>query len=180
VLPEIYDRTWTASREFFRAANPSFAEIGDALVGRVAASLAPLREPATLLHGDAHFENLALIQENDGRRGVLFHDWAGVCRGQASFDVAVFLVMSFPVDVRRRVEEACVALHAEAVRGDGIQDPADPWACYRRGVLAWAVRLVLFARSFPHEDPIARSALRMVAERCTTAAVDLEVGELIR
>jgi hypothetical protein len=177
-LATSYDREWAARLDLFRSAAPDFVQIGDALVGRVAESLGALGEPETLLHGDAHLENLVLIDE-EGRRVVLFHDWAGVRRGLASFDVAVFLVMSFPVDVRRRIERDLVALHAEALQAARVRGAPDPWTGYRRGVLAWAVRLVEFAGAFSPEDPAANAALAMVLERCTTAAVDLSVGELI-
>jgi hypothetical protein len=110
---------------------------------------------------------------------VLFHDWAGVRRGLASFDVAVFMVMSFPVDVRRRVEKDLVAQHADALQAAHVRGAPEPWTGYRRGVLAWAVRLVEFVGAFSPEDPAANAALAMVLERCTTAAVDLRVGELI-
>ena len=110
-LGETYDANWSERREVFRTDAPHFVEIGDALVGRVDASLAPLGEPTTLLHGDAHFENLALLEPEAGPASILFHDWAGVARGGASFDLAVFAVMSFPVDVRRQLERSLVDRH---------------------------------------------------------------------
>ena len=178
-LEKSYEHNWTAKRAAFHHWAPSFVEIGDALCGRVAASLAPLGEPATLLHGDAHFENLALIRDDDGRPSVLFHDWAGVRRGHASFDVAVFMVMSYPAEARRRVEEPLVGLHAEAIHLTGVGNQEEPRERYRRGVLAWAVRLVHFTAAAPREDPVMEASRRMVLDRCTKAAVDLRVGELI-
>ncbi|NIR29378.1 MAG: hypothetical protein GWN84_08720, partial [Gammaproteobacteria bacterium] len=41
--------------------DPGFLALGDALVGRVARTLEGLGAPATLLHGDAHFENLPIV-----------------------------------------------------------------------------------------------------------------------
>lgn len=183
-LDESYARHWAAKRDVFVHEAPSFVEIGDALVGHVAASLAPLGEPATLLHGDAHFENLALIRAADGRTSVLFHDWAAVRRGAARFDLAVFLVMSYPPDRRRRVEERLLRVHADAlrdagVRDAGVRDEDEPWGGYRLGALAWAVRLVHFTRASASEDPIVEGSRRMVLERCTRAAVDLGTGELV-
>lgn len=172
-----YDRGWHAGWEFFRDVTPEFSAIGDALVGRVAESLAPLGAPATLLHGDAHLENLPLVNAQ-GERRVLFLDWPGPRRGLASFDVAAFTVMSFPVDARRRTEEALVAAHADAVRAAGVRDWDDPWLGYRRGVLRRVVRIVEHEHTWP-DDSRSRGSLRMVFERCATAAVDLRVGELI-
>jgi hypothetical protein len=175
-----YERGWRSRRELFRAAaGESFVEIADALIGRVAETLAPLAVPATLLHGDPHGENLPLVEEEGGRHGVLFLDWQGPRRGHAAFDVAVFVVMSFPVEVRRRAEEALVSAHADAVLAAGIRDWPDPWRDYRRGVLRRAARIVEIAETWPLEDPLGQAAFRMVVERCATAAVDLRVGELI-
>ena len=173
-----YDRGWHSGREYFRSVCDPFTEIGDALVGRLAESLAPLGAPATLLHGDAHFENLPLVEER-GERRVLFLDWPGPRRGVAAFDVAVFAVMSFRVDARRRSEEALVSAHADAVRASGVRRWSDPWLDYRRGVLRRVARIVEQAHTWRLDDPAARSSLQMVFERSATAAADLRVGELI-
>ena len=175
-----YDRNWKAKREFFAHVAPYFVETGDALSGRVGASLAGLGEPATLLHGDAHLENLVLIEDRNGQRCVFLHDWAGVQRGVASFDVAVFCVMSFQPDDRRRKEEQLVARHADLLQAAlGRSALADPWALYRRGVLAWAVRMAEFVVARPLDDPLQKASRHMVLHRCATAAVDLDVAELI-
>lgn len=179
VLGETYDANWAERRTGFAAEAPHFVEIGDALVGCVPATLAALGAPTTLLHGDAHFENLALIEPDGGRPGILFHDWAGVVRGNASFDLATFAVMSFPVELRRRLEHSLVEKHTEGLRAAGVEVPYDPWQQYRRGVLAWSVRLVEFISAFSNPDDVTQGARRMVLERCSTAPVDLETGDLI-
>ena len=170
-----FDRGWRARRSWFAEVVPGFLPIGDTLVERLATSLAPLAEPATLLHGDAHAENLPLIDADVGEQ-VVFLDWPGPRRGHASFDVAVFIAMSLPVERRRREERALVALHADALREAGV-DPPDPWLGYRRGILRRAARIVEIAHTF--QGPLAAGALRMVIERCATAAADLDVGELV-
>ena len=171
-IAEAYDRGWRASREYFRAtSSDSFVAIGDAVLGQVAETLAPLACPPTLLHGDAHFENLSLV---DGGDEMIFLDWPGARRGHASFDVAVFMVQSFPVDARRRVEEAFVAAHADAVRAAGVAGWSDPWLDYRRGVLYWVVHMLQNATHRPGDPPW------VVTDRYTAAAVDLRVGDLIR
>ena len=174
-----YDRNWKAKREFFADVAPYYVETGDALSGRVGPSLAGLGEPTTLLHGDAHLENLVLIEARDGARRVFFHDWAGVQRGAASFDVAVFSVMSFKPEDRRRLEQGLVARHAEVLHAElGRTALADPWTLYRRGVLAWAVCMAEFVKTRPATD-LEKASRHMVLHRCATAAVDLDVAELI-
>jgi hypothetical protein len=173
-----YDRGWHSGREYFRSVCDPFTEIGDALVGRLAESLIPLAAPATLLHGDAHFENLPLVEER-GEQRVLFLDWPGPRRGVAAFDVAVFMTMSFRVDGRRRDEEQLVSAHADAARAHGVRGWSDPWLDYRRGVLRRVAGIIEQAHTWDLDDPIARSSLQMVFERSATAAADLRVGELI-
>jgi fructosamine-3-kinase len=172
-IGEAYDRGWQTSRDYFQEAyGQSFVAIGDALVGRVAETLAPLGAPATLLHGDAHFENLPVMKEEDDNR-ILFFDWAAARRGLASFDVAVFAVQSFPIEKRRQAEEALVAAHAAAVKAAGVTEWPDPWLDYRRGVLAWMVHMIQNATLRPGDPSW------VVVERYAAAAVDLRVGELI-
>lgn len=172
-IGQAYDRGWRASRDYFQEAyGQPFLAIGDALLGRVEQTLASMAAPATLLHGDAHFENLPLMKEKDGDR-ILFFDWAAARRGLASFDVAVFAVQSFPVEKRRRVEQALVATHAEIVKAAGVADWCDPWRDYRRGVLTWMIHMIQNATLRPG------AASWVVIERYVAAAVDLRVNDLI-
>jgi aminoglycoside phosphotransferase (APT) family kinase protein len=162
-ISEAYDRGWAASRDWFtRQGHGDFVEIGDALVGRAAASIAPLGAPATLLHGDAHFENLPLDTEDE----VVFLDWAAARRGLASFDVAVFMVQSFVPEQRAAQERRRVEAHAEAA-SDGW---TDPWLDYRRAVLFWMTHMLQDAEI---------SEGWVVIDRYVAAAVHLKVGELI-
>ncbi|MBW2281584.1 MAG: phosphotransferase [Deltaproteobacteria bacterium] len=169
-----YDAGWQASRDYFvHAGHGAFVEIGDALLGRVAENLAPLAAPATLLHGDAHFENLPRVHAPDGRSEILFLDWPAARRGLASFDVAVFLVQSFPDETRREVEQSLVMEHARAVNAERDASWPDPWIDYRRGVLYWMVHMLQDAALTPGQPPW------VVVDRYVAAAVDLRVGELI-
>ena len=163
-----YDRGWESSRDYFvDAGHGAFVEIGDALHGRVARSLVPLGEPATLLHGDAHFENLPLRGDE-----VVFLDWASAHCGSASFDLAVFMVQSFLPEARKREERGRVAAHAAAVT-KGSTGWTDPWLDYRRSVLYWVVHMLQDARLQPGQAPW------VVIDRYVAAATDLRVGDLL-
>lgn len=176
VFADEYEKGWSECRAFFETiADGAFLPIGDSLVGRLPETLAALAQPATLLHGDAHGENLPLCREA-GTEQVVLLDWPSVRRGRAAFDVAVFIAMSVPRDVRRARERDWVALHAQALAAAGVRDTADPWQAYRLGVLRRAARIVEIAPGWPKP---AESALRMVAERCLGAAADLDSAELI-
>lgn len=176
VFADEYEKGWSECRDFFATiADGAFLPIGGALVGHLPETLVALAEPATLLHGDAHGENLPLCREG-GTEQVVLLDWPSVRRGRAAFDVAVFIVMSVPKEVRRDRERDWVALHAEALAAAGVRDAADPWQAYRLGVLRRAARIVEIAPGWPVAG---ESALRMVAERCLAAAADLDTAELI-
>ena len=169
-----YDAGWQASRDYFvHGGHEEFVEIGDALLGRIVANLAPLASPATLLHGDAHFENLPRVLAPDGTWEILFLDWPSARCGLASFDVAVFMVQSFPPKTRRRVERSLVMQHAEAVEAERTTSWPDPWLDYRRGVLYWMVHMLQDVALQPGQPPW------VVIDRYVAAAVDLRVGELV-
>ena len=175
---ERYERGWRQTRPLFVEAVPELAALGDRLVGRVAESHAALAEAPTLLHGDAHAENLPLLPaaaDGPGRE-VLVLDWAGPRIGSAGVDLGFFVAMSFPAERRRQVEEELLALHTEVVSEAGAAPAQDPRLGYRRGVLRRFTRLVGIAPDWP-EDALA--GLRMLAHRCGRAAVELEVGELV-
>jgi len=176
-LADRYERGWSACRDFvLRDVEPRFEEIGARLVGRVSPTLAPGSTSATLLHGDAHGENIPLVSEAHGG-GVHFLDWAGARRGVASFDLAVFLSMSLPVSRRREVERGFVAEHAAAGRAAGVTGWSDPWHDYRRGVLQRAIAIIAIASHMPIATMAA--GFSFVVVRSIKAAVDLDVGPLI-
>ena len=172
---------WLAKREFFAEHAPAFVAIGDALVGRLAASLSGLGQPETLLHGDAHFENLALIEDQAGERKHLVPRLGRrATRRRRVFDLAVFLVMSFPPERRRSVERDLVSLYSQTLsRAADGREAGDPWQSYRLGVLAWAVRMVHFMQPFKAGETAAHGPGLMVLERCAAAPVELNVGDLI-
>lgn len=163
-----FHRGWERYRAELRALCPAFAPVGDALVGRLAEAVAPLARPRTLLHGDAHAENLPLTEGGE----VVFLDWQSPRLGSPGFDTAVFAAMSYPVRRRRQVEEGLVERHRAALAERGVRWP-EPWTGYRRGLLRRAARIV---------EIVARGALPSLAwvyERCAAAAADHRVLELL-
>lgn len=171
-----FDASWSKSRDFFASlAGGGFTEIGDRLVGRVPRSLAPLGARTTLLHGDAHGENIPMTAAGS----VVFLDWASACSGAPSFDLGVFLPMSFDPENRRDRERALVALHSECLRREGATPLDDPWLSYRLAVLRRAALMVENVESLhPSLAVDGNPPANFVIERCITAAVDLDVGAL--
>ena len=61
-ITEAYKKGWRTSRDYFEAKyGEAFITLGDALVGCIPSTVDQVSKPATLLHGDAHFENIVLI-----------------------------------------------------------------------------------------------------------------------
>jgi hypothetical protein len=173
LLEREFEVSWPERRGLLEEIAPAFVPLGDRLGGNVSRALAPLGAPETLLHGDAHFENLALARGDNGVASVRSHDWAAARRGSPAFDAAVFITMSFPTERRRLVERSLVTRHEEALRAGGVEFD-DAWHAYRVGVLAWAVRMVQFSRHAA-DSP----GLRLVTQRTAAAAVDHEVDRLL-
>jgi hypothetical protein len=167
---ELYARNWPARREFFTEIVPAFGDVGDAILGTVASSHASFADEPTLLHGDAHAENMPLV----GGEVVLL-DWAGPRLGTAGIDLGFFIPMSFPAARRPDVERGLVDHHAAVFREAGATPAVDPWLGYRRGVLRRITRIIGSSHTW---DPKTFSSLKMVFHRCATAAVELRVAEL--
>lgn len=163
-----FEAGWRRHRARFHALCPAFTPIGDALAARLADALAPLASPATLLHGDAHAENLPLDAEGE----VVFLDWQAPRAGSPGFDLAVFTTMSYPAAERRAAEEGLHERHLRALHERGVEWPGS-WEAYRRGVLRRAARIVEIAaqNGLPSLD--------WLFERCAAAAVDHRALELV-
>lgn len=172
---EAYDRAWRDWKPFFDELVPGFGRVGDALYGRVASSHRVLGDEPTLLHGDAHAENMPLVVGPEGDEVVLL-DWAGPRRGSVGIDLGFFIATSFSAERRSGVERSLVAQHAEVIKAHGVEPTTDSQLAYRRGVLRRVSRLVAIA---PGWDEAELAGLKMVFQRCGSAAVDLDVAELI-
>ncbi len=167
-IQQNFDAAWQQHAGRLLESAPEFRPIGDALVGRLATTLSAMAEPATLLHGDAHAENLPLT--SSGR--VLLIDWQEPKVANPGYDLAVFTSMSFRQADRRSNERQLLERHADRLAAAGCRWP-DPWRDYRLGLLRRAARIVEIADAdFP--------SLPWVFRRSAMAAVELEVSELIR
>jgi hypothetical protein len=110
-------------------------------------TLADTREPACVIHGDAHVGNLFLDVE--GRPGLV--DWQCVQAGHWAIDVGYHIASSLPPQDREHHERDLLAHYLDALRslrGDGPERD-EAWSGYRAGIVygffMWAVTL--------HVDP---------------------------
>lgn len=165
-LGERFDRAWNAHRDGIEDVVPDrFPALADAWLGRLPSLLGSFADGTTILHGDAHGENLP----ERAAGGVAFLDWAAAHAGPPAFDLAVFVGMSFPTGRRRAHERAWVRTHAaswDAAGGDAFEDP---WRSYVRGLLMRALHLV---SQVAGQAWIRNPGLALVLSRCAQAALD--------
>lgn len=162
-----YDRAWRNHGARLLEHAPEFEPLGNALVGHLEATLAPMATPATLIHGDAHAENIPLTPQ-----GAVLLDWQDPRIANPGLDLAVFTTMSYRTRDRADWERRLVDRHAERVRQQGCDWP-DPWAQYRLGLLCRVARIVEIADA-------EFVSLPWVFRRSAVAAMDHHVDELIR
>ena len=126
-----------------------------------------MAEPATLLHGDAHAENLPLTE--DGR--VLLLDWQEPRIGNPGYDLAVFTTMSFRHADRPDAERALLRSYLRELDAAGCDWP-DPLRGYRLGILRRIARLVEIS-------DLNLSSMPWMFRRTALAALAHDVGELV-
>ena len=167
-IADQYDEAWPARRKMLLSFCPGYAATGDHLVGRAGAALNQLEKPRCLLHGDAHGENIPARRGG----GVCMLDWQDPVLGNPGVDVADYLLMSYDIDDRCRLQDAFIAQHAALFARQGY----DAGFSFRLGVLQRVVRTVCSAHVFPDW---ANSSLPWVFKRCATGAVDADVAALV-
>ena len=164
-----FDQGWLRHRKMLLEWCPDFAATGDALAGMMVEHYAALGERTVLLQGDAHLENLPLLQEPNP--GVVMFDWQGPRVGNPLIDVAFFIAMSYPVETRRRVEKDVLAGY---VGGVVSRDDA---RAYQLATTARASGIVELAAGLD-ATRVAQKGFGWVVERCLQAAVDNGPGQL--
>lgn len=164
-IASAFRQVWNDHRTSIEALVPTgFAALADTWAEREIGPLAGATDPQTVLHGDAHGENLPM-----SAAGIAFLDWAGARHGAPAFDVAVFLGMSLPKARRRTLERSSVRAHSEAWLAAGGTPLVDPWQSYARALLLRAFHLISQVR-----DPalLGNPGFALVVGRCAQAALD--------
>ncbi|QYK40958.1 MAG: phosphotransferase [Paracoccaceae bacterium] len=154
----------------FRTANPSLPPPLVALGDRLAAGATPSPAPATLVHRDAHLENVLFTRDG----AALWLDWQMAGWGAGATDLAYFLAASLPPDARRQSEDALVAAwHAElaaaGVTGYGL---AQALRDYRGGLGGKLVLTVVATATFDNAGPARAAYRRADLDRLCAFAAD--------
>ncbi len=154
-----YSAAWAEHKHTLLPHCPAFEPLGDALDLNLATTLEELVWPQTLLHGDAHAENLPLRGDD-----VLILDWEDPLVGNPGYDLAVFIGMSFSTQQRRDIEEHLLRLYIEQLQALGVTWQG--WReAYRAGLVRRAANIVEIASP-------AFTSLPWVFERSAQAALD--------
>lgn len=164
-LGERCERGWQRHRQALLALCPTFERLPPLSAALVSGNYRQLAG-TSLLHGDAHLENLPL----DSRGALVALDWQGPRRGEGLLDLAYFLIMSYPTAKRRAVEAG--ALEAYLGREPTLLDRQR----YARGALARACAIIELAAD-RSPSALNSESFRWVIRRCLQGAAD-HAGEL--
>ncbi len=156
-----FQRGWQRHRLQLAELCPEFTALGERLCSSGAANYRALGARATLLHGDAHLENLPLTVSGE----LVALDWQGPRLGHPLFDLAYFVVLSYPTNRRRAVEDALLRDYLAAAPDVAARQ------LYARAVLARASGIVELTAELPGER-LQKSAFGWVVARCLLAAAD--------
>ncbi|MPZ99044.1 MAG: phosphotransferase [Dehalococcoidia bacterium] len=127
--------------------------------------------PQTLNHGDAHGANVLFEPVEGGDLAII--DWQGWRTGAGILDVARFLTLSLPSDVRREAEAGLVASYVAALAEGGVEYPSEQaWADYRAGSgwqWGWAVNFSRHASTWSDDT---RDLMHTLVPRAVEALRD--------
>jgi hypothetical protein len=95
----------------------------------------------TLTHGDFRPDNFAF----DETGAMVVFDWQTARRSANSRDVAYFMALALPVDIRRKHESELLELYHQALLANGIRNYTMPQLCtdYRRSLGSALIVLVI-------------------------------------
>ncbi|MEQ8767510.1 MAG: phosphotransferase [Planctomycetota bacterium] len=181
-MQAMYQQIWSSFREKYQDLLPeAFLELASRFQEHVADSCRRLaRSPRTIVHGDYRLDNL-LFDGSGPERKIVAIDWQMVACGQGPIDVAYFLVYCFEPSVRRRIELALLREYHEVLLEDGVSGYTfeDCRAAYRQAILQILFRVVTSGALLDLTSERGRALARSVARRCTEAAIDHDVAELM-
>jgi Ser/Thr protein kinase RdoA (MazF antagonist) len=131
--------------------------------------------PFSVVHGDYRLDNLMFFPDG----GVAALDWQTLMVGHPLRDVAYFLSMSLPTEVRRAHEEELVTAYHRALAVPGYSFE-DCWAGYRTGMLQGPLITVLGSVYSPSTADAAADAMFVsMATRAARAIRDLGTLEAV-
>ena len=161
-LPRCFESMTRSGREVppFGAEYASFVKAVRPIVRRKRAGLvnALFHPPLTLVHGDAHLENIFFGEQFEG--GCTFIDFGLTMFGRALADVAMVVGQGIPVDVRREHERELVRHYYAALLHYGVKDFSwdECWDDFRLQLFRPFLSLLVIVPNF-HRNRTARTGM---------------------
>lgn len=183
-LPVLYEQGLEGLREVMAGRFPDLLRLverlGDlvpALAERYDKAFPP--RPFTLVHGDVRLDNLFLPAANDGRFCVI--DWQAVAIGSAANDLAYWMILSLPTDVRRQHEDRLLRKYHSVLGEYGVKGYSlrDLRRDYGRGILVQLAGLPVLAANLDFSSERGQALATAALERIDAAAADLKAGRTI-
>ncbi len=160
--------------------SPEVVHIGERLGSTVVRVLEDMAgPPRTLLHGDYRLDNMFFGARGGGSFTVI--DWQICVRGRATFDVGYFMSQSLPPEQRRAAEMDILRMYHDILADSGINGYSFDQCLedYRRTVLFCLVYPVISGGTYDLSEPRAMELVGSMLDRCVSAIVDLNAGELL-
>ena len=156
--------------------SPEIKAVGDWLPGAARDLLTvPEGHPVTIAHGDYRLDNLFF----DDARTVTALDWQITTKSVGGYDFAYFVSQSLSVADRRRHLDALVETYLSTLADEGIIYPADQFWFDVRRTLLFCLAYPVQCMSLDLTDPRAAELVRDMADRSSSAILDMGALELL-
>ena len=142
--------------------------------------LVNLPSPFTLVHGDVRMDNIFLPAEPDGPYTVI--DWQGVTTGQPAYELAYWLVLSLPVELRREAEEEMLRLYHSTLVEHGVEGYSlrRLRSHYRNSMLQFLAGIVILVGALDFSSPRGQALAAAAMERLEAALRDHKAERTLR
>jgi aminoglycoside/choline kinase family phosphotransferase len=183
-LPELYDQGMAPLRENLRDEYAGLLKLIEK-VRPLAPSLAETfgdrfpPKPFTLVHGDVRLDNMFFPSDGNGRFAVV--DWQGAAIGSPGNELAYWLVLSLPVEVRRAHEAALLQRYQSELAASGVKDyPLSALERdYRQGILIQLVGLPIVVSNLDFSSGRGQELATAALDRMSAAATDFKASRII-
>jgi hypothetical protein len=162
-------------RRYDGVLEPEYMEVCDRYADLVARRLPPpTPRNTTLTHGDFRLDNM-LFDAKGGAAPLVTLDWQSPAIGVGAVDVAYFLGMALPIELRRANERALLEHYLAALRGHGVRDYSydELYDDYRRTLLSGVSTAIFASASTKRTERGDQMFLAMARGGCAQA-IDAE------
>lgn len=182
-----YQEWWSKFPEKLENALPddplpmSLLELGQQFGSKFANVFAEFSSPPiTLLHKDPHVDNL-MFGEQEGEQKLVFIDWQLFGYGRSVIDVTYFMIMSVPIDLRRKCEREFLRNYHNLLVQNGVENYAfeQCWVDYQRALFRLLHVLVAVVSVTDISRDYAKNLLKAVMPRLITFIEDHNVKKFL-